>query len=65
MKPATADSPFMLTRPEVAKMLRVSEWSIVQMERDKTLTPVRLRPGGSVRHRRQDVEAAVAKLLAV
>lgn len=55
-------SPLLLTRREVAKLLCVSEGTIVNLEKCGTLTPVRLR--GAVRHRRADIEAAIDQLAA-
>lgn len=59
MKP-TAEPPIMISRQQVARLLDVCTNTVIALEKDGTLKPVRLR--NSVKHRRADIEAKMLEL---
>ncbi|BBO32510.1 helix-turn-helix domain-containing protein [Lacipirellula parvula] len=60
MKPT---EPILLSRRETAKLLNISERSLVNYESQGLFRPIRL--GRQVMHRRQDIDASLEKLAAV
>lgn len=55
--------PILLNRRETARLLNISERSLINYEREGYFAPIRI--GGQVKHRRQDIDAALEKLASV
>lgn len=60
MKKPEPEKPILVTRREAARLLSVTERHLQNLEKQGVFKPVRL--GVSVRYKRTDIDAAIAKL---
>jgi excisionase family DNA binding protein len=60
VKKPEPEPPILITRREAARLMSVTERHLQNLERDGVFKPVRL--GASVRYRRAEVDAVIARL---